>query len=549
MTNKEIVRLFRLGAKLLELYDENKFKIRAYEKAASNILQLPDELGAMSDDEIRDIEGIGGNIFKKIIQIKEHGIYDELSELIENTPDGILELLTIKGMGAKKVSVAWKKLDVDTPEKMFEAAGKGQLRNLSGFGIKTEDNIKTQLEYYLAHKGEAMYAKAEAVADDIKRYLEKQNGIKTVIFTGSLRRRCPLISQIDLLVVADPSTIDKFLIESPFVEKDNQGFKSVELKLPVKIHLANSRNWAGKLLETTGSEAFLSQFSEPMPEAASEEEIFKQLHSEYYPPEMREEEWVGVPFPAGRVKNLIAYEDIKGCLHNHTTHSDGEKSIKEMALRCKELGLEYFGIADHSRSAYYANGLSARRVFNQFEEIEQLNKELRPFKIFKGIESDILSDGSLDYEEDLLKEFDYIVSSIHSPLKMEKEKATQRLIRAIENPYTTILGHMTGRMLLIRQGYPVDHEKVIDACAANNVIIEINSNPRRLDIDWKYLDMAMEKGVQIAINPDAHSLKEIEFMRFGVYMARKGAVPKNMVLNAKSLKEVEAYFNKRKVTI
>ncbi len=239
---------------------------------------------------------------------------------------------------------------------------------------------------------------------------------------------------------------------------------------------------------------------------------------------------------------LISDTDLKGILHNHSTYSDGRNTLEEMALACRDLGMEYLGIADHSKTAVYAGGLYPKDVLAQHQEIDKLNTELAPFKILKGIESDILYDGSLDYEEEILKTFDFVVASVHSQLKMSKEKANTRLIKAIENPYTTILGHPTGRLLLSREGYPIDHHKIIDACAANNVVLEINANPLRLDLDWRHIQYALEKNVLLSINPDAHNTAGYHHMHYGVCVARKGGLTKDMTLNALSLSEIETFL-------
>lgn len=247
---------------------------------------------------------------------------------------------------------------------------------------------------------------------------------------------------------------------------------------------------------------------------------------------------------------LITDSDIKGCFHNHSTYSDGENTIEEMANQCKLLGYSYFGISDHSQTANYAGGLKPDDILKQHTEIDQLNTIYgENFKIFKGIESDILADGSLDYPTEILKTFDFIVASIHSNLKMDIQKATERLIKAIENPYTTFLGHPTGRLLLRRQGYPIDYHKIIDACAANKVIIEINANPWRLDLDWRFVHIAIEKGVQLSINPDAHNIKGIQDIHFGICVARKGGLTPASNFNSQSLSDVSAYLSRRKLNI
>jgi DNA polymerase (family 10) len=318
--------------------------------------------------------------------------------------------------------------------------------------------------------------------------------------------------------------------------------------LPVFIYYASASNYGRQLFLTTASQAHLNALPLPIDNIVfgNEIETYASMNMDYIEPEMREGRGEVVLALNHQIPNLIKLDDLKGILHNHTTYSDGTHSLSEMATYAKELGYEYLGICDHSQSAQYAGGLKADAIMKQHEEIDILNQKLAPFKIFKGIESDILGDGNLDYEDSILKSFDFIVASIHSNLKMTEEKAMTRLIRAIENPYTTILGHPTGRLLLMREGYPINHQKIIDACASNGVAIEINANPYRLDLDWRYIDYALSKNVQLSINPDAHEMNGYHDMYFGVCVARKGGLTKDMCLNAKNLNEIAAYFNQKR---
>jgi DNA polymerase (family 10) len=279
---------------------------------------------------------------------------------------------------------------------------------------------------------------------------------------------------------------------------------------------------------------------------ASESAFFEKAGLPWIPEELREGYIEFDLAKAGKIPQLLEDKDLKGILHNHSTYSDGKHTLRQMAEYCKELGYEYLGISDHSRTAFYAGGLEIEKVQKQHQEIDQLNKELAPFRIFKGIESDILTDGSLDYPEEVLASFDFIVSSIHSNLGMDRKKATARLINAIMNPYTTILGHPTGRLLLRREGYPIDHKAVIDACALHNVVIEINANPWRLDLDWRWVNYAVDKGVKLSINPDAHEMGGYADMKYGVIAGRKGGLTKDMTFNAMSADEIGKYFQDRK---
>jgi DNA polymerase (family 10) len=322
----------------------------------------------------------------------------------------------------------------------------------------------------------------------------------------------------------------------------------------VKLYASDDESFYSRLIETTGNEKHIKELKEllksEIPSLSSEEAVYEKAGLAFIPAVRREGLDEIEKARNGKKINLIEATDLKGSLHNHSTWSDGINSIEEMALHCRdELNLEYFGISDHSKTAVYANGLKIEEVYQQWEEIDQLNQKLAPFHIFKGIESDILSNGSLDYPDEMLAEFDFVVASIHSQLGMDEKKATNRLIKAIENPYTTILGHPTARQLLIRSGYEIDHKKVIDACAANNVIIEINSNPLRLDIDWRWVPYCLDKGVMLSINPDAHSLSELYYTDFGVIMGQKGGLTAENCLNCLPLEGIKQYFKNRKLTI
>ena len=334
--------------------------------------------------------------------------------------------------------------------------------------------------------------------------------------------------------------------------------KVKDLDLQVTVHFCSKKEFIWKKILLTAAPAFLGEsVSEKesigdllnKKDFSSEEEFFSKNQLQFIPIEMREGFGEVALAKENKIGELLKDSDLKGILHNHSTYSDGKHSLKQMAEYCRELGYEYLGISDHSRTAFYAGGLEIERIQKQHQEIDQLNKEMAPFKIFKGIESDILPDGSLDYPDDVLASFDFIVSSIHSILNMDIRKATSRLLTAIENPYTTILGHPTGRLLLRRAGYPIDHKTIIDACAKNNVVIEINANPWRLDLDWRWVRYAMDQGVMLSINPDAHEMDGYSDMKYGVLAGRKGGLTKEMTLNTLSGEEIEAYFNKRKSSI
>ena len=566
MNNQEIINFFKLTGSLMELHEENPFKIRSYQNAAFNLDKLSTDIASLSLPELEAIEGLGKSISAKVREIVEKGSLSELTALLEKTPAGVVELLDIKGIGPKKIRTLWKELGIESKEALLEACKEKKVSVLKGFGEKTEQAILKALEFSDAHKDKFLYAEIEASALALEEKLKKAGIAKHVSLAGELRRKAEVVELIQLLLGTDNFTqamdyldsweaLEKDLKTSgPFTWRGTE--KASGAKVEIKIYpeaeyfaqlYIHSASLSHLLLEAKEGETLLTYLRKTKP--TSEEAIFEALEMDYILPELREGYNEVTLAKEKKLPVLITYADLKGILHNHSTYSDGSHTLEQMARYCKELGFEYLGMADHSKSAFYANGLYENRVKEQWEEIDRLNKELYPFKILKGIESDILNDGSLDYEDDLLAKFDYIVASVHSNLKMNEEKATARLIKAIENPYTTILGHATGRLLLRREGYPIDHIKVIDACAANNVIIELNANPWRLDMEWKWLRYALEKNVMISINPDAHEMQGYHDMHYGIYVARKAGLTKSMCFNALSLAEIENFLSKKRKSV
>ena len=535
MQNKEIAAAFKLIAQLMELHAENPFKIKSYANAAFKIERLEASLKDLSLDEINGIEGIGKSIGAKIGELLLSGSFKDLEILFEKTPVGVVEMLSIKGVGPKKIGVLWKELQVETMGELLYACHENRLVELSGFGTKTQDSIKKSIEFKIANKGRFHFSGAEIIAKKILDELKKRYKDLPIALTGSIRRKCEIIESVDILVGEERLTIS--LPEN-------------ELGIKVNFHFCKPEAFYTRLFETTASEKHLEALKllgfNAEKNYASEQDIYHELGLQYIEPEFREGLNEIEKAKTGSLPDLIKLSDLKGIIHVHTTYSDGMHTLKQMAERCRDLGYQYLGITDHSQSAFYANGLKHDRIVAQHQEIDALNKAMAPFKIFKGIESDILNDGSLDYPDEVLQSFDFVIASIHSNLKMDEQKATQRLIRAIENPYTTILGHLTGRLLLSREGYPVDHAAVIDACAKHQVIIELNAHPYRLDIDWRWINYALEKGVKISINPDSHKMEGYADMQYGVNVARKAGLTADMTFNAQSLIAIEEYFDLRK---
>lgn len=540
MNTKEVASALKRTSQLMELHEENPFKIKSIANAAFKLSKSSIDLTGKSQSELEQIDGIGKSIAAKIIELETTGTLKEWDDMASKTPHGVIDLLDIKGIGTKKVRALWKDLGIESVGELLYACNENRLVSLKGFGAKTQADVKKQIEFHQTNKGKFHYAEIESFAKNLVEILKREHNTELVSLTGEVRRKCEIITQVDILIATDKEI------------KLEPAANDVQVK--VEIITCSEKDFYSQLFKTTASEKHLAKVQSSTLDSSkletqsvnSEEEIYAAYGLQYIEPELREGNNEVELASQNKIPKLIEIADLKGILHNHSTYSDGQNSLKEMAEYCKELGYEYLGICDHSQSAFYANGLKPDRVLEQHKEIELLNKSLAPFKIFKGIESDILNNGDLDYTEDILKSFDFVVASIHSNLKMDEEKATERLIKAIENPYTTILGHPTGRLLLSRPGYPIDHKKVIDACAANNVVMELNAHPYRLDIDWRWIQYCIEKGVKISINPDAHHKEGYHDMYYGTCVARKGMLTKEMCFNAMGLNEMESYLNSLK---
>lgn len=562
MENKDISRALKLLSQLMELHQENPFKIKSIANASFKIDKLPYKLKDKSPKELETIDGIGKSTAAKITELLLTGTLKELENIITQTPIGVVEMLSIKGLGPKKIDIIWNTLGIENIGELYYACNENRLIEAKGFGLKTQEEIKKVIEFTMANAGRFLFAKIENVAANYLLQLEKsirqidQNA--SIQITGAFRRKCEIIEELEFLVTSDESTvlskitlnIDEF--EIIFQDEEMHHFKDAN-GINLKLWATTTAKTGIKLLETTGCTTHVENVKlhvKVNTDYLNEEEIYALAGMDFIAPELREggneiEKAINHQLP-----KLITYQDLKGTLHNHSTWSDGVHTIEEMALYCRDvLNLTYLGMCDHSKTAVYAGGLTIERVLQQHEEIDHLNKKLTPFKILKGIESDILGDGSLDYPEEILQKFDFVVASVHSNLKMDEEKATQRLLKAIENPYTTILGHPTGRLLLSRAGYPLDYKKIIDACASNGVVIEINANPLRLDLDWRWHQYALEKGVMLAINPDAHRNEGFLDMHYGVHIARKGGLSANKCLNALNLEGILGYLTKIKAKI
>ncbi|APU96643.1 MULTISPECIES: DNA polymerase/3'-5' exonuclease PolX [Sphingobacterium] len=551
MDNKAISKIFKLCSQLMELHNENPFRTKSIASASFKLDKLPFRIEEASLEDLSAQPGIGKSTAEKAKEVAATGTFKELEDLIENTPSGIIEMLNIKGLGPKKIQIIWKELEIESVGELLYACNENRLVEAKGFGLKTQEDIKKSIEFSISNKGWFLYAKVLPLAEKFFNELKLHFPSSLLSYTGDFRRKCEVLSTVDLLISESIDNVEKFLDGFTLVEKTENSIELTdELGFTFKVFSSNINDFYRDLVLSTGSTAHLDllfNILPDLPSLSSEEAIYRNLGLDYIEPELREGLNEIVQAQTHSLPKLIQYKDLRGTLHNHSTYSDGVHSLEQMALHCKDvLGLEYLGICDHSRTAVYANGLSIERLEQQWNEIATLNEKLAPFKIFRGIESDILADGSLDYPDEVLAKFDFVVASVHSNLKMDEDKATTRLIKAIENPYTTILGHPTGRLLLSRAGYPLDFKRVIDACAANGVVIEINANPLRLDLDWRWHRYAVEKGVLLSINPDAHRTEGLHDMQYGVLVAQKGGLQASNCLNAYALDAITTYFNKKK---
>ena len=549
MDNYAIADQLSLLAKLMDIHGENSFKSKSYASAAFAIEKLPQEITGVPKEKIFQIRGIGESVGKKVVEILETGELKALQEYISNTPPGVLEMMNIKGLGPKKINVLWKEMSIDTIGELQKACAENRIADKKGFGEKTQQNILNAIQFQQQNAGKYLYARLEPFAEAFTVKLkEKFPGEKTEV-TGAFRRQLEIVESLEWVTTVTSEALRNFLVSDEIQlvsDRDGELILTAENTLLLRFHITSDENFYQRLFDTSASTAFLEAWKQPaVKKINSEEDIFKAASLPYIPPFLRESPSI-ISKATDTNFEVVQTSDIKGLIHSHSNWSDGAHTIEEMAKELITLGFEYLVISDHSKAAFYANGLSEERIREQHRYIDDLNTQLAPFKIFRSIECDILNDGALDYENKILSTFDLVITSVHSNLDMDEEKAMKRLLGAITNPYTTILGHMTGRLLLRRKGYPVDHKLIIDACAENHVVIEINASPSRLDIDWRWIDYAMEKGILLSINPDAHTTDEFHNIRYGVLVAQKGGLPAKKNLSSFSLREFENYLQETK---
>ena len=548
MHNYEIAEYFTLLAKLMDIHEENPFKIKSYTNAAYTLDKLTEPVSGMAPDQLFAIRGFGEAIGKKILEIIQTSKLSLLDEYIQKTPSGILEMIKIKGLGPKKIITIWKELEIESVGELLYACEENRLINYKGFGAKSQQNIQEALTFYLQHQGSFLYQEVESLVESLQTSLAKEFPNTSNSISGAFKRQLESLDFLDVVTTISSPDLVTWLESKSFNIENKTSYISCkgEDNFEIRWHLATPENYFWTDFSLSCSPEFIEKWVS-LPNFIcisfpTEAAIFEQVGMHFIPAPQRELASIIEQASKKPLPGTIQVADIKGIIHSHSTWSDGINTIEQMAIAAKNAGYEYLIISDHSKSAFYANGLQADRILAQHKEIYLLNKKLTPFVIFKSIDSDILNDGSLDYPEEILASFDIVIASIHSNLKMTEEKAMMRLLNAISNPYTSILGHPTGRLLLSRKGYPINHQAIVDACVENNVVIELNAHPRRLDIDWRFIETALKSDVLISIDPDAHAIEGFDDCKYGVLVAQKAGLTSAQNLSSFSLQELMEFI-------
>lgn len=560
MTQRDVAAVLEEIAILLELSGENPFKARSYENAARQIDQFDGDIETLvRENRLREIKGIGESLDKKITELVTTGTMAYHQELRAKFPDSLFDLFRIPGLGAKRIKALYEELGIRSLGELEYACNENRLITLRGFGPKMQEKVLEGIAFSKRHIGLHLFDEAYEEAQRLRAWLAQDRSVIRLEIAGSLRRRKEVIKDIDILASSNtPAPLMKRFVEAEGVETitaqgDTKSSIVLQSGIPADLRVVSDEQFPYALAYFTGSKAHnvamrqrakdrglkLNEYGlfrgDTLVRCADEAAIFAGLELPFIPPELRED--MG-EFDVESLPKLVEQQDLIGLYHCHTTYSDGSASIAQIAAAAQERGYRYVVLADHSQSAAYARGLSPEAVLNQHEEVDRLNRKTKGVRIFKGIESDIRTNGALDYDEEVLKRFDLVIASIHSKLDMTEQEATARVIRAVENPYTNLLGHPTGRLLLSRQGYPLDMPKVLDACLANHVAVEINASCHRLDLDWRYLRSAKDRGVKLCIAPDAHSIQAIDDVAYGLGIARKGWLEPRDLLNCMTAEEL-----------
>lgn len=575
LNKKDVAKVLNEIGTMLELKGENPFKARAYYNGARTIETLSEDIGELVESgEIGEVKGIGDALREKITELVTTGKLEYYENLKSDIPEGLFDILKIPGMGPKKVKAVWEKLDITTVGELEYACHENRLVDLSGFGQKTQQKILDGIEFIKKYQERWRLDEVMPAADSVLEYLEKQDKIIRMELAGSLRRHRETVKDVDIVANVEDDNrevVMQYFVDFPDTSEiigqgDTKSSIRLERGINVDLRLVTDDQFPYALHHFTGSkehntamrglakeremkmnEYGLFRGEDELIPCKNETEIFEALDLHFIPPELRENTGEIEFAKEHEIPELLQEDDIQGVFHIHSFYSDGVPSINEWVEESQKFGYNYLGLSDHSQTAIYANGLQPDRLKKQWDEIQQIREEYPGFTIFRGIESDIMSDGSLDYEDEILEQFDFVIASVHSNFNLSQAKQTERIVKAVTNKYTTILGHPTGRLLLARDEYNVDMQAVIEAAAEAGTVIEINANPRRLDLDWRLGKFAKDKGVKTSINPDAHSLDGLNDIKYGVGIARKGWFTKEDVLNAHSAEWVADFLKTKHV--
>lgn len=550
---KELIKILEEYSDLLEFKGENPFKINAFRNGANILRRMEGELeDKVEDGSIFSMKGIGKGLQGLIKEFYNNGIIADYEQLKSEIPAGITDIMNVRGLGAKKIKFIYENLGVDSLDKLQKAAENGEIAGLKGFSGKSQQNILEEIDKIKKRSGYMLLHKALFLADEILEKVSNYESVVKVEKSGELRRIMEVIGKLEFVALIKEKA--KFIdglknsgnCDSVNVESNSKIIISWNSYQNIVFHLAYSEEEYTKVLfETTGSQEFLQQtgYKSNGKSASNEKELFKVNKLNFVTPEMREKEYFQCDEKL-RVESNLDFNGMKGLLHFHTTYSDGNNTLTEMIKAAKDNGFEYAAVCDHSKTAFYANGLKEDRILQEKEETKKVGEELK-FTIYQGIESDILKNGDLDYDSDFMKNFDFVVASVHSVFNLSENDMTQRIVNAVENEFTDVLGHPTGRLLLTRDAYKLNQQKVIDACYENNVAIEINANPHRLDLDWRWVWYAREKSCLLSINADAHSTEEILLTEYGIKVARKAGLQKKEVINYFSKEDFVKFLNRK----
>jgi DNA polymerase (family 10) len=542
-TSAEAAELLAEIKRLMELKGENPFKVRAFDKAADAIAGIGDLGSRAKAGTLTEIPGVGKGIAEVLTEFLLKGTSRARDELREGLPPGLLELTQIPGLGPKKALQVIEELDIHSVRELEYACRENRLLKLKGFGAKAQQKILDGIQFMTQNAGQQRLGDALAPALALLEALREAMGDARVSDAGALRRRMETLAELDYLIEAESKA-------EPAVHRKVEAvvakFRAAQAGLPeIRLHFAPPRRFGYELARLTATSAHWEALGSPAPfEAPSEEEFYAKLGLPGIPPEARETGEEVRLAKQGKLADLLPVDGIRGVFHNHTLRSDGTATLEQMVVGAKSLGFQYIGISDHSQSAFYAQGLKTPTLLEQEREVRAVQEKHPDIRVFWGIESDILADGSLDYDAKVLKKFDFVVASIHSRFQMDREAMTDRILEAVRNPYTRFLGHATGRLLLGRRGYDLHMEKIIAEAAKRDVAIEINAHPARLDIDWRWGPQLRECGTKVSVNPDAHAVEGLEDTAYGVTVARKALLSRGLVVNSREVKEVERWLRR-----